>query len=131
MKKVDFSKWKGVFVWLCGAVNIIAFAVVGGYALVKEEDKSVRKTAKTALFVTLVFIAIKAVLALFGYIGGMFDGYYQSVPWKICDILDRLTNIARLCVYGFFIIMTFFSKQTPEILEEGEKEEKTEDKNTD
>ena len=124
MKKVNFSKWKGVFVWLCGAVSFVAFAIVGGYALVKEEDESVKKTAKTALFVTLVFAAIKAVLALFGYIGGMFDGYYASVPWKICDILERLVNIARLCVYAFFIVMTFFSKQTPDILEEDSAESK-------
>lgn len=129
MKKVDFSKWKEVFVWLSGAVNFVAFAVVGGYALVKEEDKNVRKAAKTALFVTLVFAAIKAVLAFFGYVGGMFDGYNGSVLWRICDILGRITNIARLCVYGFFIVMTFFSKRTPEILDENEQgttEEKSE-----
>ncbi len=124
MKKINFSKWKGVFVWLSAAVSFIAFAVVGGYALVKEEDESVKKTAKTALFVTLVFYGIKAILVFFGYIGGMFDGYYTSVPWKICDILGRVLSIAKLFVYGLFIVMTFFSKQTPDILE-NEEEQKT------
>lgn len=129
MKKVNFSKWKGVFVWLSAAVNFVAFAIVGGYALVKEEDENVKKTAKTALFVTLVFMAIKAVLALFDYIGGMFNGYYLSVPWKICDVLSRLLSIAKLCVYSFFIVMTFFSKQTPELLTESSPEKNEEKKN--
>ena len=55
MKEVWSKSWKKILIWACGYVSIIAFAIAGGYAIVKSEDEELKKTAKTCFIVTLVF----------------------------------------------------------------------------
>ena len=44
------STWKKLFVWISAYLSYIAFALVGGYVFVKEEDEDVKKTSKTCTF---------------------------------------------------------------------------------
>ncbi len=111
MKEGWTNKWKKILIWLSGYINFIAFAVVGGYAIVKEQDEELKKTAKKVFVITLIFTAISAVLSLISYFGGMADGYYGSGFYKAMSIIGSLVNIAKVVVYAIFIIIELLAKE--------------------
>ena len=43
MKEGWTTRWKALFLWLCGYLSIIAFAVTGGYVIVKSENEERRE----------------------------------------------------------------------------------------
>ena len=43
MNKVWTKKWKEVLIWFSGYINFIAFALVGGYTIVKSGDEDLKK----------------------------------------------------------------------------------------
>ena len=45
MKEGWTTRWKALFVWLCGYLNIVAFALVGGYMIVKSDDEELKNTS--------------------------------------------------------------------------------------
>lgn len=104
MKELWTTKWKKVLIWACGYISFIAFALVGGYVIVKSDDEELKKTAKLTFIVTLIFTGVSAFFSLFGYFGNMFSGYYGSVVYRICLILSNIVAIARILTYAFFIV---------------------------
>ncbi len=78
MKPEWTNKWKKCLIWFSGYFSFIAYAVVGGYVVIKGEDKELKKTAKTAFVVTLIFACLSAFLTLFSNFGGMSETYYGS-----------------------------------------------------
>ncbi len=113
MKEIWTKKWKTVLIWLCGYLSIAAYALVGGYTIVKTEDDELKQTAKTALIVTLIFTAISAFLAIFNYIGSMADSYYGSSAHSFYTICTSLAGIAKIIVFAVFIVMALV-KNKPE-----------------
>lgn len=137
MKEGWTTRWKALFIWLSGYLSIIAFAVVGGYAIVKSEDEELKKTAKQALIVTLIFTAISMFLSLYSSIGGMTDGYYLSDSYSAYNIMLQITNIAKIIVFVTFGAISFFKVKPVKAGTEAEKkaeekaiEEKAEEKET-
>lgn len=137
MKEGWTTRWKALFIWLSGYLSIIAFAVVGGYAIVKSEDEELKKTAKQALIVTLIFTAISMFLLLYSSIGGMTDGYYLSDANTAHNIMLQITNIAEIIVFATFGAISFFKVKPVKGGTEAEKkaeekaiEEKAEEKET-
>ena len=104
MKEGWTTRWKALFIWLSGYLSIIAFAIVGGYAIVKSEDEELKKTAKQALIVTVIFTAISMFLSLYNAIGVMTDSYYASAAYEAYSILSQLTAIAKIIV---FVVLRF------------------------
>lgn len=113
------TKWKSVLIWACGYLNFLAFALVGGYCIVKDEDQELKKTVKTAFIVTLIFAAVSAFLSLFSGIGGMFDGWYGSGAYEFYSVAVTLNSIAKIIVYAIFIVKGVYEAMKPE----GEKKE--------
>ncbi len=105
------AKWKKVLIWLSSYLSIIAYALVGGYFIVKNEDESCKKTAKKALVVTLIFTALGILLTLFSGIGGMTDNWYSSDAYKFCNIFEALIAIAKAVTYCAIILVVLFSKE--------------------
>lgn len=110
MNKVWTKKWKEVLIWFSGYINFIAFALVGGYTIVKSDDEDLKKTTKTAFIVTLIFTAVSALLLIFHYFGSMFNGYYGSGAYDFYSIASNITAIAKIVVYAVFIIMALVKK---------------------
>ena len=54
MKEGWTTRWKALFVWLCGYLNIVAFALVGGYMIVKSDDEELKNTSKKVLHLFLI-----------------------------------------------------------------------------
>ncbi len=103
-------KWKKVLIWFSGYISFLAFALVGGYAIVKSENEELKKTAKQTFIVVLIFAAVNAFFALFSNICGMSDNYYSSAAYDIYSIGTKLVSIAQVIVYAVFIVMTLVKK---------------------
>ncbi len=110
MNNVWTKKWKSVFVWISAYLSYVAYALVGGYVIVKGEDEELQKTAKKALLVTLIFAAVSAFLSLFNYIGGFADRYYGSGAYEFYSVCLSLVGIAKIIVYTVFIVLEFIKK---------------------
>ncbi len=106
-------KWKKVLIWFSGYISFLAFAIIGGYTIVKSENEELKKTAKQTFLTVLLFAAISAVLSLFNYIGGFTDNYYSSSAYEIYSILTKLVSIAQMIVYTVFIVLSLKAKETP------------------
>ncbi len=104
------KKWKQILIWFSGYVSFLAFAIVGGYTIVKSEDEDLKKTAKQTFIVTLIFTAVSALLSLLNYVGGFSDNYYSSSLYDMYSILTKIIGIAQITVYAVFIIMTLVQK---------------------
>ncbi len=123
MKNIWSNKWKQVLIWFSGYISFLAFALVGGYTIVKSEDEELKKTAKQTFTVVLIFAAISALFSILNYIGGFGDNYYNSSLYDIYSILTRLLSIAQIVVYTTFIIMTLVKKEEASAPVEEKKDE--------
>ncbi len=117
------SKWKNVLIWLSGYLSIVAFAVVGGYTIVKSDNQECKKTAKYVLLITLLFTAIDIFLLLFSSIGGLIDGWYSSVAYEVYNIFYTLARIGKAPLYAACIFLEIFKSENKESQENDEKKE--------
>ena len=108
MKEGWTTRWKAFLIWLSGYLSIVAFAIAGGYAIVKSDDEELKKTAKQALIVTLIFTAISVFLSLYNTIGGMTDNYYLSKAYEAYEVMHDLMTIAKIVVFVAFAAFSFF-----------------------
>ncbi len=128
MNEIWTKKWKKVLIWISGYVNFIAFAIVGGWVIVKSDDKELKRTAKTTFIVTLIFIAIEAVLLILSSIFQQTSGYYSSNLYDVMSILSLIETIAKIIVYAIFIIFTFCEDKTSDkIIKEFKKSDEDKD----
>ena len=106
------TRWKSLFIWLCGYLSIIAFAIAGGYAIVKSEDEELKSTTKKAFIVTLIFTLISMFFSVYNSIGGMADGYYSSGAYEAYGILKEIVSIAKIIVFVVFAALSFINGNT-------------------
>lgn len=118
------STWKKLFVWISAYLSFVAFAVVGGYVFVKEEDEEVKKQAKLALFVTVIFACISAFLSIYSSCMGMTttsDGAYGFYRW-----FSFFVSIGKIVTYAVFTILAIVPKKEKTEKVEEKKEPETE-----
>ncbi len=113
MKEGWSQRWKKLLVWVCGYSSIVAFVIVGGYFVVKTDDKELKNTVKSAFIVTLIFTALSMLFSLYNHIGGLVDGYYVSSAYQVYDVMSTLVNIAKIIVYVVMAAIAFFKDSAP------------------
>ncbi len=113
MKSIWNNSWKKTLIWFSSYIGFTAFAIVGGYTIVKSEDEQLKKTVKTAFITTLIFACISAFLTLFSSFAGMSENYYNSAAYDFYDIASKLVNVAKIAVHAIFIILEL-TKKDPE-----------------
>lgn len=109
MKEGWSRRWKALLIWASGYLSFIAFVIVGGYVIVKSDDKELKDTVKKAFIVTLIFTAISMFFTLYSGIGGMTENYYTSGAYTAYSVLMLITNIAEIVVYVVFALLAFFN----------------------
>ncbi len=105
------TMWKKLLIWASGYLSFIAFALVGGYVILKEEDEQLKLVTKQVFVLTLIFTAVSMVLSIYNSVGSLFDGWYSSVAYDIYDILTTVRSIAQIVVYALGAILTLTKKQ--------------------
>ena len=123
MKEGWSTRWKALLIWLCGYLSIVAFAVVGGYAIVKSNDEKLKNETKKAFIVTLIFTAITVIFTIFTNIGGFDSGFYASEAYKFYNILSKIVTIAEAIVFVVFGAIAFFGKSNSQKNTEDTSEE--------
>lgn len=137
MKEGWSRRWKALLIWASGYLSFIAYAIVGGYVIVKSDDEELKNTAKKAFIVTLIFTAISMFFSIYSSIGALSSSYYSSGAYVAYGVLQMIVNIAKIVVYVVFALLSFFnvkvvsdkSEEKAEDKSEEKKEEKSSDNN--
>ena len=137
MKEGWSRRWKALLIWASGYLSFIAYAIVGGYVIVKSDDEELKNTAKKTFIVTLIFTAISMFFSIYNSIGALSSSYYSSGAYVAYGVLQMIVNIAKIVVYVVFALLSFFnvkvvsdkSEEKAEDKSEEKKEEKSSDNN--
>lgn len=121
MKEIWTQNLKKAFIWLSGYISFIAFAIVGGYTIIKSDDKELQKTSKLAFIITLIFTAITGFLLIYNNFASMATGYYSSVAYRFYSITLSITEIAKIIVFAVFIILSLIPNKNEKVNVENEE----------
>ncbi len=128
MQETWTKKWQNALIWACGYLSIVAFVLVAGWAILKSEDEELKKTAKKAFFIVLIFAAISALLALFNACAGIFDSYYGSSAYDFYTIASKIITIAEIITFAVFIVLNFAGAKQAKTVEASASTAKAETK---
>lgn len=104
-------------------LNVVLFAVCGGYIWFKLGDEKLKKETKKALLITLLFVVIGVVQTLVGQCLSLFNVAYTSTIYDVHQAIANIITIARILVYTIFTLIFFFKKETKTTLANASKEE--------
>ena len=116
MEKIK-KNWLKLVLWVGAYVNLIIFAICGGYVYLKTDDEDVKKEIKKVFLISLLFVGINMLLSLIYNILGL----AKSSNYDFYNVLTRLVNIAKIITFIVFGLLAFFSPE--KIEEQGEKVE--------
>ena len=128
MKEGWSRRWKALLIWASGYLSFIAYAIVGGYVIVKSDDEELKDTAKKAFIVTLIFTAISMFFSIYNSIGALSSSYYSSGAYVAYGVLQMIVNIAKIAVYVVFALLSFFNAKVVSDKSEEKAEDKPEEK---
>lgn len=121
MKKI--GKIPGaLIVWASAYVNVIVFALCGGYFFLKSDDESLKNETKKALIVTLIFVGIGMLQSLVSYLFTLCGVSYSGDLYRAHQTIGSLVSVAKIAVYAVFAALSVFGGKKGE-----EKSEKTDD----
>ncbi len=121
MKKIG-KKFGGLIVWASAYVNVIVFALCGGYFFLKSDDESLKNETKKALIVTLIFVGIGMIQSLVSYLFTLCGVSYSGDLYRAHQTIGTLVSVAKIAVYAVFAALSVFGGKKGE-----EKSEKTDD----
>lgn len=128
MKEGWSRRWKALLIWASGYLSFIAYAIVGGYVIVKSDDEELKDTAKKAFIVTLIFTAISMFFSIYNSIGALSSSYYSSGAYVAYGVLQMIVNIAKIAVYVVLALLSFFNVKVVSDKSEEKAEDKSEEK---
>ena len=121
MKKIG-KIFGGLIVWASAYVNVIVFALCGGYFFLKSDDESLKNETKKALIVTLIFVGIGMIQSLVSYLFTLCGVSYSGDLYRAHQTIGTLVSVAKIAVYAVFAALSVFGGKKSE-----EKSEKTDD----
>lgn len=121
MKKIG-KKFGALIVWASAYVNVIVFALCGGYFFLKSDDESLKNETKKALIVTLIFVGIGMIQSLVSYLFTLCGVSYSGDLYRAHQTIGTLVSVAKIAVYAVFAALSVFGGKKGE-----EKSEKTDD----
>lgn len=121
MNKIG-KKFGALIVWASAYVNVIVFALCGGYFFLKSDDESLKNETKKALIVTLIFVGIGMIQSLVSYLFTLCGVSYSGDLYRAHQTIGTLVSVAKIAVYAVFAALSVFGGKKGE-----EKSEKTDD----
>ena len=121
MKKIGKIP-SALIVWASAYVNVIVFALCGGYFFLKSDDESLKNETKKALIVTLIFVGIGMIQSLVSYLFTLCGVSYSGDLYRAHQTIGTLVSVAKIAVYAVFAALSVFGGKKGE-----EKSEKTDD----
>lgn len=112
----------GLIVWASAYVNVIVFALCGGYFFLKSDDESLKNETKKALIVTLIFVGIGMIQSLVSYLFTLCGVSYSGDLYRAHQTIGSLVSVAKIAVYAVFAALSVFGGKKGE-----EKSEKPDD----
>ncbi len=112
----------GLIVWASAYVNVIVFALCGGYFFLKSDDESLKNETKKALIVTLIFVGIGMIQSLVSYLFTLCGVSYSGDLYRAHQTIGTLVSVAKIAVYAVFAALSVFGGKKGE-----EKSKKTDD----
>lgn len=104
--------------FLCGYFGITALVLVGGYILLREENKSLKKTAVGTIVLYLAFAALGICVGLLSnffslvnFGGWMYGTAMYTVTNGFTSTLSTLVDIAEKVVYGLLALFALLGKE--------------------
>ncbi len=128
MKKIG-KTIGGLAIWASAYVNVIAFALCGGYMWLKSDDEDLKRETKKALIVTLIFVGIGMIQSLTGYIFNLCDISYGNGIYSAHQTIGTLVSIAKIVAYATGAALAVFGGKNGDA--ENEKTESDGDKEAD
>jgi len=119
------AKWQKTIVWLSGWLNIIAFFLAGGYIYLNTDDDDVKRSAKTAVVLTLFFTAIEVLRSIIYNVLNIANVSYDTLS-VISDIGTAFSIIKTITFTTLFILDLCGIKFIP-VLKNKENKETTEE----
>ncbi len=108
MKEGWSNRWKRLLIWVSGYLSIIAYVIVGGYFFTKTDDEDLKKTAKSAFIVTIIFTAISAFLGIYSACLSLADSSYSTTAYDAYSWMTNLTLIAKTVTFVVCALVSFF-----------------------
>ena len=102
------KKVTSLIVWASAYVNVIVFALCGGYAWFKSDDETVKNETKKALIVTLLFTAVGMIQSFVGQCLSLFNVSYGSDLYTAHQKIANVISIAKIVIYAVFALLAFF-----------------------
>lgn len=121
MNKIG-KKFGALIVWASAYVNVIVFALCGGYFFLKSDDESLKNETKKALIVTLIFVGIGMLQSLVSYLFTLCGVSYSGDLYRAHQTIGTLVSVAKIAVYAVFAALSVFGGKKGE-----EKSKKTDD----
>ena len=110
MKQIWSLRWKKLLIWVCGYLSIVAFALVGGYTIVRSDSRALKQTSKNAFIVVLIFTALSALGALFSGIGSVSSGMGGFLA-----VYSMIVTVSKIVVFAVCAVVSFFRcKEEPD-----------------
>ncbi len=102
MKQIWSLRWKKLLIWICGYLSIVAFAIVGGYTIVRSDSRALKQTSKNAFIAVVVFTVLEAIRLLLSSIGSVSGGMAGFLA-----VYVMLVALAKIIVFACCAIIAF------------------------
>ena len=110
MKQIWSLRWKKLLIWVCGYLSIVAFALVGGYTIVRSDSRALKQTSQNAFIVVLIFTALSALGALLSGIGSVSSGMGGFLA-----VYSMIVTVSKIVVFAVCAVVSFFRcKEEPD-----------------
>lgn len=96
--------------WISSFVNVIVFALTGGYVWLKSDNEELKKETKKVLIVAIVFICLDAILSVLYNIYS-FNTNYSGDFYNFYRTMTKIVAIGKTVTYLVFALIALFSKE--------------------
>ena len=104
--------------FLTGSLGITVMVLVGGYILIREDNKTLKKSAVNTIVLYLAFAvltlcigALDNLIDVFNFNGWMYGSSVYSVITAILSTLSYIVSLAEKVIFGLLAVFALVGKE--------------------